>query len=251
MSNGDKEIKPKLDDQYWFDFSENLTKNAVTKRDEAAGKLQNLAIWLWGIYTASAAVGFTLSGKSLSILPTILIAAASAGLIAVYWSTIWVQMPDLIEFDPRSPAEIKQAYSMLVTSKHRRLKFSLVLSVIAAVMVSLALLLASVPQKQTGLPDFDAAITGVDKQRSLALTGSIPKATDVTVSIQPVGGEKVTAIQQRTFKLADQGLLQVSIPLETGATAVKVTIEWNTPNNMNVQLSKVVKENVHQNSAQK
>lgn len=250
MSNGDKDIKPKLDDQYWFDFSENLTKNAVSKRDEAAGKLQNLVIWLWGIYTASAAVGFTLSGKSLSILPTVLIAAASAALIAVYWGTIWVQMPDLIEFDPRSPTEIKKAYSNLVTSKHRRLKFTVVLSIIAAVMVSLALLLASVPPGQTGLPDFDAAITSVDGQQSLALTASITKATEVTVSIQPVGGKKGTGVQRRTFKLADRGLLQVSIPLETDATAVKVTIEWNTPNNMNVQLSKVVKDKV-QNSAKK
>lgn len=252
MSNG---IKPKVDDQYWFNFSENLTNNAISKRDEAAVKLQNLVLWLWGIYTASAAVGFTLSGKSLSILLTILIASASAGLIAVYWGTIWVQMPKLEEFDPRSPTEIRDVYSNLVITKQHRLNLVLGLSIIAAIMVSLSLILASVPQKptglpqQTGLPDFDAAITGFGEQHSLTLTGSITNARegDVTVSIQPVGDEK--AALTRIFKLTDRGLLQVSIPLEIKATAVRVTLEWITPNNMNVKLSKEVKAKEQQNSA--
>ena len=125
------------------------------------------------------------------------------------------------------------------------------MSVIAAILVSLALLVASVPHKRTDLPDFDAMITKADGQRSLALTGLIVGATEVTVSVQPIGEKEATAPDRGTFRLADGGLLQVNIPLKTPATAVKVTIEWMTQNNTTIQLTKEVKETVHQASGQK
>ena len=108
---------PEVDDQYWLKYSKAPADSALEKRDEAAAKAQNLAVWLWGIYTAYAAVGFVLSGKQLSILSVVLIASASAFLIAVYWATVWVQMPIPTRFDPRSPSEIREAYANAVDSR--------------------------------------------------------------------------------------------------------------------------------------
>ena len=88
-------VKPKVDDQFWFDLSEKLVVAAADRRDQAALKIQNLVVWLWGIYTASASIGFALSAKDLSFWPTFTIASASAALVGVYWATVWVATPTL------------------------------------------------------------------------------------------------------------------------------------------------------------
>ena len=64
-------VVPKIDDRFWFDYSVGLINKGPDSRDQAAGKLQNLVIWLWGIYTSAAAIGFALSGKDLSIEATL------------------------------------------------------------------------------------------------------------------------------------------------------------------------------------
>ena len=116
QSEGDRPT-PKVNDQYWFDWSKAVLSTSIRQRDKAAAKLQNLAVWLWGIYTASAAVGFSLSGKDLSIASTLLIALGSAGIISVYCASAWVQSPKFTEFDPRAPDEIRSAYSQILVSK--------------------------------------------------------------------------------------------------------------------------------------
>src|ERR1700687_480376 len=119
--------QPKIDDQYWFNFSETLVSKALDARDQAAAKLQTFALWLWGIYTTLAAIGFTLAAKNLSVADTATIASASGALIVVYWLTIWVQMPKLVGFEPRSPDDImKKAYAANVRAKQWRLNIALI-----------------------------------------------------------------------------------------------------------------------------
>ncbi len=174
MSNAHDAIKPKIDDGYWFTFSETLVSKASETREQAASKLQNLVLWLWGIYTASATVGFALSGKALSFWPTVLIAGASASLIAVYWSTVWVQMPFLCAFDPRSPTEIKEAYKQGAVAKATRLKLTLFLSVLAAFMVSPALIIASVSKEQKPtVPSFLVSLHPRADKRVLSITALV------------------------------------------------------------------------------
>jgi hypothetical protein len=234
-------IKPKIDDAYWFTFSEKLVNNAQDSRDQAAGKLQALVVWLWGIYTASAAVGFALSGKGLSWGSTLLIAAASFFLVAVYWGAVWVQVPVLVKFDPRSPTEIMQAYKTSLARKDRRLKVTLGLSMIAAIMVSLALIIASVSGEKVTASGFVASIHSTKGGRELSLTGTVGQTKVVTVHVRPVGGKPV---ESRSFTRipTDKGLLQTSIPLDTNVSEVEVTLEWEDSGRTKTQLSKTVRE---------
>ena len=121
-------IEPKVGDQYWFDYSKKLVDQSQEKSEQAAAKLQNLVIWLWGIYTTFATVGFALSGKNFNFWTTFIIASASATLILVYWGTVWVQMPVLISFDPRSPTDIRNVHHITIHKKRIRLIVTLVIS---------------------------------------------------------------------------------------------------------------------------
>ncbi|MBI4965024.1 MAG: hypothetical protein HY913_17245 [Desulfomonile tiedjei] len=240
MNGGNERIEPKIDDRYWFTYSEKLIGKAQESRDQAAEKIQKLVIWLWGIYTAGAAVGFALSGKALSLWPTILIAAASAFLIAVYWGTIWVQVPVVAKFDPRAPADIREAYNACVVAKAWRLKVTLFLSVLAAFMVSLALIVASVSEGQKpAVHEFAATIHPDGDKRTLSITGAVGKTKKVKVLVQPVvSGKESGKSSEFVLTPTAGGLLQTSLPLDPGITEADVTLEWQDPSKMKVQLSK-------------
>src|ERR1044071_644190 len=113
-------ISPAIDDAYWFAYSKEIIEKSVGTLNDQAAKLQNLIGWLWGIYTASAAVGLTLAKASYPVLPTVLIASPSLILVFAYWSAVDAQRGVDVEFDPRSPTEIKQAYLYTVGQKKKR-----------------------------------------------------------------------------------------------------------------------------------
>ena len=203
MSQPGKSVVPKIDDAYWFEYSKNLLDGAQNKREAAAAAIQKLVVWLWGIYTASAAIGFTLSGKELSFWPAIIIAAASGALIIVYWGTVWVQVPIIAHFDPRSPTEIKDAYNNAVRTKSFRLNVTLVGSVFAAIMVSLALMVASVskPLKED-YSNISTTVSELSGTQFLSVTAWVGGPDKVTVIATPIlaGGEKGEAV--RSFDTA-------------------------------------------------
>ncbi len=238
--------KPKIDDAYWFDYSQKLVDGAVTTRDKMAENFQKLVIWLWGIYTATAAVGFALSEKALSFWPTILIASASASLIAVYWATIWIQIPVNVEFDPRSPTEINKTHKDIVAVKDKRIKITLVLSILAAIMVSLSIIFASVSKKHKTIePGFEASIHSTDEGRMLALTGVVGKTEKVAIYVRPILTDS-TFGKARTFFFTptEEGLIQTSIltsGVKTDTSNLDVTLQWVGPGGMKIQLSRVVR----------
>ena len=144
MNDTSQRIAPKINDQYWFDYSEKLITNGQEVLDNAVVKIQSFVLWLWGIYTASTAIGFALSGKELALCTTLFIASPSVLLIMTYACTVWVQAPVLMKFDPRSPDDIKIVYSKNIEQKSERIKLTIILLVIAAIMVSFAIIVASI-----------------------------------------------------------------------------------------------------------
>jgi hypothetical protein len=232
-------VKPKVDDQFWFDYSAKAINSAVERRDQAASKIQTLVTWLWGIYTASAAVGFALSGKGLSVWPTLIIASASAALIGVYWATVWVITPVLGQFDPRSPDDIRADFNMLVRRKDRRLKVTLAAGLAAAALVSVALIVASVAEKEPPIaPTFTSSVHTVGATTVLALAGQLPQAKEVAVHIQASGD---TAATSHMLTLLKEGVLETSFPLEAAAEdSYDVTVEWTTASGIRIQAAKRV-----------
>lgn len=233
---------PTVNDSYWFDYSKKFVDGAVERRDKAAEVLQKLVLWLWGIYTASAAIGFGLAGKELDFWPTILIAAASGLLILVYWCTVWVQIPKAYGFDPRSPTEIEETHSRIVLSKSRRLTFTLFMSVVAAVFVSIAIVVASVSKSQKpAQTDLRAALSldGVEQVLSLtAQVGDTPAAKLDVTALSKAGAE----LEKTSLRLmpTEAGLIQTSVRLKSNLEKAQVKLTWSQKSGVEVQLAKVV-----------
>lgn len=238
-------IKPKIDDAYWFKLSEDMVSKASEARDLAAGKLQSMALWLWGIFTPGAGIGFPLAGKVLPFEAKVLIVAASAALIAVYWATVWVQMPVSIKFDPRSPTQIKRAYVQGANEKGKRLQIALGLSLIAAMLVTVALVVASMSKEQkAGATKFVAGIFLQNGNRMLAVTATVGQVPKVELTMRsPASQAEPTKTKTLTYNPSEDGLLQVSLPMDGKDAPLEVSevsLEWKDSAGTKVRLSREV-----------
>jgi hypothetical protein len=146
---------PAVDDVFWFAYSTELIKNAITSRNEQAARLQNLVVWLWGIYTASATVGLTLGKAHFGCITTGVIACPSFVLIIAYLCAVRAQAPVDVQFEAKSPQAIEAAYTKTVNRKKLLLGSAHVLSFVAGICVGIALIAASFA-KQAPSPEFAA-----------------------------------------------------------------------------------------------
>jgi hypothetical protein len=173
-------------------------------------------------------------------------------LIAVYWCAVYVQLPVAVEFDPRSPTEIQNAYKIGVTAKNRRLKWTVALSIIATIFVAFALVWNTIgPKPPLTAPWFTASLHAQAKTHLLALTGEIGMAgvstemqisNKVIVRIQPTvsyAGLKTTN-EYALIPFGERGQLQASLPLSFSSDSVDVTLEWTDWRGTTIQLSQLV-----------
>ncbi|MGB7292165.1 MAG: hypothetical protein WBD99_08335 [Thermodesulfobacteriota bacterium] len=185
--------RPTVDDQYWFELSKKIVESGTSSRNEAAAILQTMIVFFWGIYTASATVGIALSETSYSLPIILMIASPSIVLIAAYWVAVWVQMPVQAQFDPRIPKQIKEAYIKGVNTKSRRLAAALALSLIAAILVSSALIAASV-SKQATSRNFLVYHHPKDGHNIIALSGHFHADTKIILQITPSVGPVISKV---------------------------------------------------------
>jgi hypothetical protein len=221
-------VKPRIDDQYWFDYSLILVTKASDSLDQAAAKIQTFSLWLWGIYTTLATVGFALAGKDLPWVDSVLIASTSILIIAVYWATVWVQTPLLSKFDPRSPNQIRNAYVTTITQKSTRLKFTQALSGVAGGMVAISLITASVSKPAAKFePDFAAAITNNNGTGILSVTARVPGVDNVFISIESMDPPKTFQVTNIVLlPQKPEGTIQTSFQLPDTLRKVNLSLSW-------------------------
>jgi hypothetical protein len=248
--NGENPLKPKIDDQYWFELSDQLVRNTQQGPAEAAEKLQTFVQWLWGIYTGGAAIGLTLSPQSFSRVQLTLIALGSLALVVVYWFAVYVQLPVAVEFDPRSPTEIREAYKFGVSVKNRRLQWTILASALAAVLMTLGLVWDKIaPPANAIAPWFDLSLHVEGKNRALALTGEIGAAgtggeisepQKVIVKVQPAAfyGDMKPQIYA-LIPFGEHGRLQTSLPIHFNTDSLNVILEWKNAGGTTIRLSRM------------
>ena len=226
---------PKVDDQFWFDYSESLVNNAILRRDTAAQKIQELAVWLWGIFSAYAVVALSLTEVSLDTAEQAFIAATSALLFLVYWLAVWVQMPSEIQFDPRSPELISEAYVTSIRQKNRRLLTTLFFSIVASVAVAASFLVISTEvtpvESEPPAMTLRAALSRDGGHVSLQIYARIDDVNSANVCVVtracPVdsgGNGQACQFDCSPFITAPNGSFHqtVALPIDTAVATVKV-----------------------------
>jgi hypothetical protein len=224
---------PKIDDAYWFSVSEDLVSKSMTRHEDAAAKLQNLVLWLWGIYTTYAAVGTTLAGKSIALWAVLLIGLASAALIAVYWGTVWVQAPVRVSFDPRSPDDIRSAFGRILETKQKRFAATMAGSIVAAFLVAVALMIASsAKEDKHATPSLTGSIVEVAGSRQLAIVATVGKGSQALLRVEPIPHNQAVAKTEHVVLATEGGLVQANVRLDRAVKMARVTIEWKDRNGM-------------------
>lgn len=136
-------VTPLIDDRYWFARSKELVDRGSSAYSDAAAKLQTTLVWLWGLYTAGAAVGLALAKAKFSVSTTAWTALPSVLMPIAYWTTTWVQMPAHADFDARAPAAIREAVNASVSEKRFRLRWAQLASFLATASVAASLFAAA------------------------------------------------------------------------------------------------------------
>lgn len=229
--------KPQVNKQFWFDLSKDMVKESVGHIETSAAKLQTLIAWLWPIYTAGAAAGLTLAKLSFPLYITILLALPSIALIAAYFFTVWVQTSIHATFDPVDAADIEKVYSDTAIRKYNRLKYALWFTIIAALLVILALMLTSF-SKQPVTPGFQASLNTQNGRDTIALTGHFTASSSILVKITPSSGS--AAVKESPFVITTSGELQTNILMDGTSPKYDITITWKDKDGLGSSLQRTV-----------
>jgi hypothetical protein len=232
---------PQINDGYWFAFSKTLVDGALKSRDDAAEKLQVFIGWLWSIYTLGTAIGINLGKLSLGLWPSVLIGSPIIALVCVYWLTIWVRTPALLQFDPRVPQDIARVYEHNLLQKQRRLSLTLMAAGLAAVLVAWALSYASMVSSPSAVPQVAAEINTDHGTTSLFVKGNVGDAQTALLTVsdnQRVFAQETIPTDKGAFRieaihlappLPKSVLVQVTANLKTGGSKILVSKEVALP----------------------
>lgn len=216
---------PLVNDAYWFGFSKSLIDSALKSRDDAAATLQVFVGWLWTVYTAGAVVGINVGKLSLGFWPSVLIGSPVIALIAVYWMTIWVRIPEVIEFDPRLPKDIERAYNHNIKEKQGRLHRTLVWTAFAGALAATAIVYASVASSTAQTARLNVQVIREGDTHVIYVSGNAPEIAHVLLTVYQYDGK------QRGERLAsedvptDKGLFRAARIPVTSLTTKMLLVE--------------------------
>ena len=225
--------QPEVNDQFWFDRSKDAIQNAPSQISDAGSKIATTLIWLWGAYTAAISIGAAINSKfDVPFVTGIILVLPIPLLLLGYFFANWAQVCKLVEFDPRSPTEIQQAYDRSLHIRTRRLNIAIGLAVTSAALVAIAIALASLSK-----PTRQFAIHGIlQPQRHgadmLLLTGHFPANTSIMfrfIALDEDGWNHVsdwTRVSNVSFMSSDSGDVQVTVPLNHNPAGYHVIAEW-------------------------
>jgi hypothetical protein len=125
-------------DAYWLAKGSEMITATVSKRELAAEKLTSAIVWFWTVYSA-AAIFSGVQARDHAVVFRILLAAPAVALILAYLAALSVLVPIALEFDPRVPRDIQDAYQTAGLTKQRRLRIAFALLTLSSVLVASAI----------------------------------------------------------------------------------------------------------------
>ena len=136
-----------VDDTYWLARAKQMVEGALDQRVATADRLTSTAAWLATLTTAGVTSLVALRKPELDTPLVVLLAFDLASVIAAYVAGLLASQPRFRSFDPRIPAEIRQAHESMVRSVRRSLLAATALILVAAVLSSVVLVLVAAAPK--------------------------------------------------------------------------------------------------------
>jgi hypothetical protein len=217
--------QPKIDDQFWFDMSYEMVKDAVKRLKEGAAKLQTLLQWAFGIYTASAV--FTVEYKNVEEVGILLILCLPyIFLILGYWYSHVAQFPVTVKFDYRSPTLIEKAYTTSFTKSEKQLNIAKWLTFTGLVVLSVSLMTAYVLKNQSH--DEAYLTTNLNKESWLfEVTGSFPAEKELHVKMLTISKKDTIESFSDKFLNPKSGDFMKSYAIDSLTTKIYFEVGWD------------------------
>lgn len=216
-----------INDEYWLNYAKQLVINSITARNEGAAKLEKMTLWFWGLYTASFTIGVSINLIDAPTWVLVFLGLPIITLIVTYWLCVWTQLPIGTTFDPRIPDEIRSSYNKSVKIKDTRYHLALGSTLFSAIILAIALFsLSFVDKKHT------YSITAmIGDNKEVIISGLLPKSTLVLTTLDTLN-EKKHKVQfyANTYKIQDNEILNINVPLKTIPKTLIVTTSWKEGN---------------------
>lgn len=232
------EIKPAIDDQFWFDRSAEMVKDASKNLDVWADRVRDMIVWAFGLYTAAS----ILTVEFRKIDETwVLIILAFPYLIAilVYWQTQAAQLPIDLSFHEASPTQIKKAYTDAYEKKSKavnrlvRWSFITLLTIAAALITALVVKNEQRGYKEPIMGSFlNGKVVRKRNQVELVVTGTFPADSLLMVQTRTVYYDvktKKTSNKDSSYTILNlhNGILQQTFVTDTVAVSIIYGVSWS------------------------
>jgi hypothetical protein len=132
-----------VDDLFWLRRAGEMVRGASTLRSEAANRLMNALAWLWTVYTGAAVIAGSGHGTT-SRVDALVLALPSLTIVAAYAAAMYAYLPMTLDFDPRSPSAVREAYGRAVERGWRRVRVALAFAGLAALTLGAAIAVVTV-----------------------------------------------------------------------------------------------------------
>ena len=224
--------KPKIDDQFWFDYSGGMVKDSIDRLDKGIESVNKFTVSLLGVYTASSI--FTVEYKELRewywimlfSLPYVVV------LVARWWAASSTTAR-AVEFDPRMPADIQKSYEDVHDFKVRRLNWMIRVSAVATLLVGVTLILGfalgnqRLAQKEALANTNQEPYMLVERvEDQLLVTGQFPPEKPVALTIVYHLKDDTLSSTETHRLIGKQGLLFYEEVWKNEALGAEVKVEW-------------------------
>lgn len=218
-------MKPKIDDQFWFDMSYNMVNGSIERLRNGAQKIQNLILWAFGIYTGSAI--FTVEYKNINEIGILIILCLPYLLLILgYWQAHMAQLPSSVEFDYKSPTQIERAYINGYNESNKKLNRSKWLSFLGLLALAISLMLAFILKNQ--MPEEFHLQTKLNNGSHLLLiTGNFPATQELEINRIIYFDNGTISSDSDTLLNSNTGLFFKSYPIAEASNKIKVEIGWS------------------------
>ncbi len=215
-----------VNDEFWLKYGKTSVEEAISRRDEAAAKLEKMTLWFWAIYTASFTIGVTIHELNAEFWILLILASPIVFIILTYWACVVVQLPVYAKFTANIPFEIRRSYMTRVQAKHDRMQKAKRLTLLSALSVGVALASLSLVEKKTK----QSLSLGLSEKNSLLISGHFPKNQEILIEIFSVPKtdteKKRTLIYGSPFLSTNDGSLHLHLNDIKVKQEISVSVSW-------------------------